>query len=305
MNKHIHIILITSALCLFFSCAETKPADNQDNSNPKVSVKTSRVTMGNIESNVALNGSTLILNKNSIVAPINGYLLKINVRLGDRVKKDDVLFEIQTKEQKALAIASGLLANLSNIKVVSHANGVVSNLADNQPGAYITEGGSLCTLIDINSMMVQVNVPYQYMNLVKLGGECSLYLPDNTIVSGAILKILPLMDDVSQTQQVLIKPITSSLLPENLHVSVYFIKYKHVKAFLLPKASILANETQTEFWIMKLVNDTLAIHIPVEKGIENDSVVEILSPKLSVDDLVISEGGYGLPDSSLVKVVEE
>ena len=64
----------------------------------------------------------------------------------------------------------------------------------------------------------------------------------------------------------------------------------------------MTNETQSEFWVMKIINDTLAVKIPVIKGFENDSVSEISSPLLNKNDLVISEGAYGLPDSTVVKI---
>ncbi|TRZ49681.1 MAG: RND transporter, partial [Dehalococcoidia bacterium] len=38
------------------------------------------------------------------------------------------------------------------------------------------------------------------------------------------------------------------------------------------------------------------------KGIENDTIVEISSPALKIDDLLIIEGAYGLMDSTIVKV---
>jgi hypothetical protein len=45
-----------------------------------------------------------------------------------------------------------------------------------------------------------------------------------------------------------------------------------------------------------------ALITPVVKGIENDSTIEIASPKLKINDLVITEGAYGLPDSTAVTI---
>jgi len=66
----------------------------------------------------------------------------------------------------------------------------------------------------------------------------------------------------------------------------------------------MCNETQTEFWIMKIANKNLAIKIPVLKGIENDSIVEIISSVINKNDIVISEGAYSLSDSTIVKIVK-
>ena len=54
---------------------------------------------------------------------------------------------------------------------------------------------------------------------------------------------------------------------------------------------------------MKVLNDSIAVKIPIETGIMNDSMVEIISGGLSTNDIIILEGGYGLEDSSLVTIV--
>jgi len=64
----------------------------------------------------------------------------------------------------------------------------------------------------------------------------------------------------------------------------------------------MTNETQTVFWVMKIVDNKLAIKVPVLKGIENDNEVEVLSSGLTDSDLVITEGAYGLNDSTVVKI---
>jgi hypothetical protein len=55
---------------------------------------------------------------------------------------------------------------------------------------------------------------------------------------------------------------------------------------------------------MKLVNDTTAIRIDVNRGIETDSLFQILSPKLNLSDMIISSGSYGLPDTAKVEIVK-
>ena len=57
-----------------------------------------------------------------------------------------------------------------------------------------------------------------------------------------------------------------------------------------------------KFWILKLINDTTAVRIYIEKGIENDSLIQILNPELSLTDRIISDGGFGLPDTAKVQV---
>ena len=75
------------------------------------------------------------------------------------------------------------------------------------------------------------------------------------------------------------------------------------KALLLPKKALLTNETQDNFWVMKVVQNDMALKVPVEPGIKNDSMVEINTGAITENDVIIVEGGYGLEDSSLVNIV--
>jgi hypothetical protein len=62
----------------------------------------------------------------------------------------------------------------------------------------------------------------------------------------------------------------------------------------------LADETQTEFWVMKLINDSTAIKVAVKKGIETNDKVEILEPQFNPADKIIFTGNYGLADTAKV-----
>jgi hypothetical protein len=115
---------------------------------------------------------------------------------------------------------------------------------------------------------------------------------------------LPTIDEANQTQKVLIKPQTSRHLPENLNLTVLFINDRHSHSFLIPREALLTNETQNEYWVMRITGKNLAVKIPVSKGIENDSLVEIISPQLREKEEIILEGAYGLADSTAVQIIE-
>ncbi|MEJ2054397.1 MAG: hypothetical protein P8X42_10790, partial [Calditrichaceae bacterium] len=74
-------------------------------------------------------------------------------------------------------------------------------------------------------------------------------------------------------------------------------------AVVLSRDAILSNETQDKFWVMKLTGDSIAERVYIQKGLENDSLVQITKPVLSVNDRIINEGGFGLPDSAKVVVL--
>jgi multidrug efflux pump subunit AcrA (membrane-fusion protein) len=301
MKSNIIIILAAFGFIALSSCGNQAATETE--LTPVVSVKTTAVKNGYIESSLVLNGKTTYLRKNTIVSPISGYVGKMNIRFGDKVKKDDILFEIQTRESKALEDSGTLEANSGIIKVAASSDGIVDELTISGTGFFIAEGGTLCTISEYRDLMVLVNVPYEYNSVVKPGTVCKITLTDNTEFNGTVYRIMPTMNESSQTQNVYIKPSTDRELPENLNLRVRFITARHSGSLLVPKVSVMSNETQTDFWIMKILSDSLAVRIPVQLGIANDSIVEILSSELKTNDLTISEGAYGLSDSTVVKIV--
>lgn len=298
-----NIILMLSAafqLLVFSSCKNR--ATTQNEQMPLVSVKTTQVIQGDIESNVSFNGKTIYLKKNPVVSPIAGYIVRINVKFGDDVQKNSVLFEIQTKENKALENPGASSNSIGIINVLASSGGFINELNISETGGYVSEGSVLCNIVNNKDLMVQVNVPFEYNSLLKTGRKCKILLTDNTMIEGSIYQILPIIDEANQTQTILIKPDTSRQLPENLNLTIQFIYEKHADSFLVSRESVMTNETQNEFWVMKIAGNNLAVKIPILKGIENDSIVEVFSPDLKINDLVISEGAYGLPDSTAVRI---
>lgn len=294
-------ILLSVFISTFLLNSCSKKQANEQEQTPIVTVKTSPVKIGDIDNKLTFNGKTIYLKKNLVVSPISGYVRKMSVKFGDSVKKGDLLFEIQTKENKALE--SSISNNLGIINVFAPSHGIISVLNITETGAYVVEGASLCTVAESNNVLVQLNLPFEYNSLVKIGTKCTLVLGENTQFEGTVYQILPTVDEANQTQQILIKPHTNKKLPENLNLAVEILKSRHSKTCLVPRLAVMTNETQTKFWVMKVVNKRLAIKVHIKKGIENDNMVEALSSGLTDSDVVISEGAYGLNDSTVVKVV--
>ena len=90
--------------------------------------------------------------------------------------------------------------------------------------------------------------------------------------------VMPTVDSVSQTQNVVIRVNTSKAIPENLIAKVRVIRTAKASAQSLPKSALLTDETESDFWVMKLIDSATAVKVPVKKGIETKDRVEILSP---------------------------
>ncbi len=115
---------------------------------------------------------------------------------------------------------------------------------------------------------------------------------------------MPTVDAASQTQSIVIKVNTGHPIPENLIAKVKIPRTVRARTTSLPKACILSDETQSEFWVMKLADSVTAVKVTVKKGIETIDRVEIISPVFSTEDKFLLTGNYGLGDTAKVKIIQ-
>jgi multidrug efflux pump subunit AcrA (membrane-fusion protein) len=300
MNKRLKAGFLFVVLALMASCNQPEIANDPL---PIPSVSTVHPVRGNIQTMQQLNGQVVYLNKTTITAPISGYITEVNTAVGDRVQKGRVLFKIQTKESQALQSADASLPNqFGIIPVYASASGFINTLNVTDANVFVSEGSAMATIVKDTDLTIQVNAPFEIAGLLNSRKNIEIELPNGEILDAGYYKTIPYVDPVSQTQQILLKPQKHHILPENLNVLVTFFIQEKTERILLPKDAVLTNETQDQFWIMKVTPDSVAVKVFIKKGIENDGQIEILSPPLGTSDEIVVTGGYELPDSTKVRV---
>jgi hypothetical protein len=221
---------------------------------------------------------------------------------GDKVNKGQVLFKLRTKESTALKNDSLNPYSFSGlITLKANLDGIILSL-DHSRGDYMQEGDQLATIAVPSSFVFILDVPYESVSLIRLSSSCEIALPDGQVLTGKIYSRLPSMTPGSQTQRYIIHPVETQNMPENLIAKIRIVKRVIPKATLLNKSCILTDEVMQNFWVMKMVNDSIAVKVPVITGLSSGNDIEIKSPAFSPSDLFLSSGNYGLGDTVTVIV---
>jgi hypothetical protein len=242
-----------------------------------------------------------------VTAPVAGYVTGVRVRLGDRVTAGQVLFTLETKERRALGSDAQRidpsLKGFGLVSVTAPSAGIVSVLNIQQSGDYLLEGTALCTVAESSQLVFQLNLPYEYHALAVGNPSCTIVLPDSTRLTGTVLAPLASVSP-GQSEVYLVRPTNpKGVIPENLIVQVRLTQTKRPNAQTLPTPCVLADETLHHFWVMKLVNDSTAVKVPVTLGVQQPDETEIKSPVFGPTDRILSAGNYGLADTANVKLV--
>lgn len=308
MNKCLSTLLLFLFTYLMQSCKGKSTNDANEDILPQdavTPVTITHLTHGNITATVELNATSAFILKTFVKANAIGYLQSANIQVGDYVSKGQTLFTIKTKEAVALGNTINILDSSLHFegvtRIKSPSSGYITQL-NYTTGSYVQDGEQLAEVTDKSSFAFLLDLPYELKSYLPQNKTLQLHLADSTILEGHIQSVLPTVDSVAQTQRYIIKVKTDKLIPENLIAKVRLIKQQINSASLLPKPAVLSNEEQTEFWIMKLMNDSVAVKTNIRKGIESNGNIQIIEPALNDSDKVILTGNYGLSDTAKISI---
>lgn len=307
MKKHSAKLKYGLFICLLtlVSCKSNETGDTElPATQPRTPVTVTSVSYGPLQDYIELNATSTFLQKDFVKSNLNGYIQKANIKFGDYVHRGQALFVLKTKEAQAIGDEVNQLDpsfKFSGVNIIkADASGYVGEI-NHQAGDYVQDGEQLAVINDSRSFVFVMNVPYQYKSYVPVGKQVEIILPDGEHFSGTVKPSLPIVDSVSQTQAIALSIQSSHQIPVNLVATVKIVKASKPAAVTLDKEAVLSDESLNNFWVMKMINDSTAVKVPVKTGIETNDKIEIISPEFSPKDKILLTGNYGLGDTALVK----
>lgn len=303
--KQIGILL--SLTGMLAGCREEKPGVTNNNENTEIGtpVTITSINTSPLTESIELNATSTFQLKTYIKSNATGYIQEVNATIGNFIRRGQLVFIIKTKEAEALGNTINVLDSSFRftgiIQINSPASGYITTL-NYRAGDYVTDGEQLAVISDKSSFCFLLDLPYELKLFLSENKNVVLNLPDGTKLNGYVATQMPSVDPVSQTQSIVIKVTNSHEIPEGLIAKVILVKKRNSTALSLPKEAVLTNETQSEFWVMKLIDSITAVKVPVKKGLENSTYVEIVSPRFSSEDKILLTGNYGLNDTAKVNV---
>jgi multidrug efflux pump subunit AcrA (membrane-fusion protein) len=305
MKRYTYLLFFLLAAC-GAKVEKAGDAGGTDSVDARTPVTVAVVDKGGLDDYIELNAVSAFLQKSYVKSIANGYLESADVYPGKYVEKGQTLFTLQTKESKSIGntirqLDSSLhFSGVTTIK--ANQRGYITQL-DHQPGDYVQDGEQLAVISDRSSFVFLLDLPYELRPFVLNKKTVELTLPDGTKLTGEVGPTMPTVDSASQTQNVVIRVPAAGSIPENLIAKVRILKsQKGGNTQSVPKGALLTDETESAFWVMKLIDSATAVKVPVIKGIETKDRVEILHPVFAAGDKILVTGNYGLPDTAKVKV---
>ena len=297
--------ILIPLLLLLAACHGGVPADVAGPA-PRAKVQAVQVSTQTLTQYRTFPATSTYPRKSTVTVSVAGYVTGVKVRLGDRVTSGQVLFTFETKERRALGNSitriDPSLKGFGLVTVTAPSPGIISMLNIQQPGGFLLEGAPLCTVAESSQLVFQLNLPYEYHALAQGRPACTIVLPDSTRLAGTVQAPLASVSP-GQSEIYLVKPDQpQGVIPENLIVQVRLTQTRQPNAQTLPASCVLADETLHNYWVMKLLNDSTAVKVPVTLGVQNPAEIEIKTPTFGPHERILSAGNYGLADTASVKL---
>jgi multidrug efflux pump subunit AcrA (membrane-fusion protein) len=204
-----------------------------------------------------------------------------------------------------LTSAKGKLLNseaqLSYSEVRSPISGFITD-RPLYPGEMASTAAPLLTVMDISQVIAKAHIPQSDALQLHKGDGAAISLAGlEKPISGKVSLISPALDPNSTTVEVWVQaPNPDQLLRPGTTVQIA-ITAQTVKAALVVPSAALLNAKGDAAQVMVVDSQNQASSRDVKTGIQTGQQVQIVSG-LRPGEVVVSEGAYGLPDKTKVKI---
>jgi RND family efflux transporter MFP subunit len=291
-----------------------------------VDVRTAMVRSGRLDETITVSGTTKYRVEGQIRSPIAGLITHFTLYNGDRVTRGEIVAKIRTKEsqasisgaeqllraattepqreeaQKALDLAQ---KTVNTVDIPAPTDGIFSDKAKNEQEV-VAEGELIATIVDPATLLFLAQVPSSSISNIRLGQQVTMRFTTRPgkNYAGVVHRIQPEVNPGDQSIPVQVAFTTPNLdLEGSLFGEGLIAVGEHRNVLLVPKQALLKNDENNTTSLMIAGTDSLAHKVEVRVGLSTDSTVEVSSPLLSAGNLVITEGQYGLPDSTRVRIL--
>jgi membrane fusion protein (multidrug efflux system) len=267
----------------------------------------------------------------ALVSPsVPGIVVAVNVAEGQTVARDEVLFQqdsraadiavdfaaatverekqllaIEGTSEKALEAAEQQLevarVQQSLLRIRSPLDGTVTRVNVTQ-GAAVDSASVLAEVVDLERLIVSAAVPGPELGAVARGQPVQIIVdgsPD--ALTGTVDFIGPKLDAQTGTAPVRARLASGSRLRPGQRVTLRIVSDEHRDRLAVPVESVVKDETGAT--VIAVVDGDMAVQTPVTTGLKDGALVEVAGDGLRAGMTVVTEGAYGLPATTRIRIV--
>lgn len=302
MKKTLSIILSVLLILFFVGC--TKPAQNpqapQEVFNPQGSTQQTVFAVnaflsykGDLNAYLEFGGDVSAVSSVDVLPDTSGKISRIYVSVGDVVKKDQVLAEVDASRPGMTYSASPVKAPVS---------GTITSFASSV-GNMVAPSMTIGRISSTDKLEIKTSVPERFISKIKLNQKAILTFdayPGETFTA-KVTKISPVLDTSTRTMSVtLILDPPDSKIKIGMYARIKLITDHKSNAIIIPTTALVTRSQEQCVFVVN-PDDTVTLK-KVTVGIKVDDMVEILSG-LEGNEKVVTKGQTLLNNGTKVNIV--
>jgi multidrug efflux pump subunit AcrA (membrane-fusion protein) len=194
----------------------------------------------------------------------------------------------------------GAEAQFSYSEIRSPIDGVITD-RPLYPGEMASSSAPLITVMDLSSIIAKAHIPQSDALLLRNGDKATVTVPGLEAVPATVTLVSPALDPNSTTVEVWVQARNAKQLLRPGTTAQIAITAQTVHDALVIPPSALLNASGNKAQVMVVDAQSKASSRDVQTGIQGQEGVQIVAG-LKEGEQVITQGAYGLPDKTKVKV---
>jgi membrane fusion protein, multidrug efflux system len=329
------VLVVAMAWLVWFRPAGEEEADEQPAT--EVAVYAGRITRATLRSYVTAYGvvepepaGTRPAASASVAPSVPGVVVAVKCVEGQRVAKGDVLFQLDSRQadvavefaqkslerQRRLIQIEGTSEKLLQeaeqqldaarvqqalLRVQAPLAGTVARVSV-KPGEAVDLTTVMAVVVDTDRLVVSASVPSVELAALELGQPAEVVSDKSIPATAASLEFIsPEVD--ARTGTALVRaalPAGSGLRPGQF-VTIRIVSAEHENRLAVPVESVVQDEEGTT--VIAIIENDTAVQKPVITGLRDDGWIEVEADGLQADMMVVTQGAYGLPKETKVRLL--
>jgi len=290
-----------AAALTFISCGK-KAADAQADSKEVetlYAVSTYKTVAGNLDDYLEFGGDVASVNEVMVLPDQAGKITNILVKVGEMVKKDQVIAYVNP-------LRAGVVYNDSPVK--APISGRITSLPVTV-GSTVSQSSSVAKVARTDDLEIRINIAERFISRISNGQKATVTFDAYPSVEfGAkIFEVSPVLDTSTRTMGVKLRlNPPDSRVKVGMYGRVRLVTDSVKNAIVLPSSALVTREGKDYVFVItspKSGKNAAVVGLkPVTKGISVDNNVEI-TKGLEIGEEVVIKGQTLLNDGSKVNVV--
>lgn len=330
--------LIVTGLLIITACTETETAKELGSEEKTVSVKVETIQKKFVDQTIEFTGNIEPLIKNNISSSAAQRVEKIYVEVGSKVKKGQLLVEMESlnyaqakiqlenlkvdlSRTEALYKAGGIpeqqydqiltqvkiseesLANLSNnTKLLSPIDGIVTQ--KNFDNGDLAVGQPILVVMKMQPVKILINISEEFFPEVKIGTPVKIVLDiyPNKEFPGKVMLIHPVIDATTRSFQAEVRIDNPSLLLRPGMFARAIVDFGSREKVVVPDRAVIKQSGTNDKYVYVINGDRVS-YTKVELGRRIDSIYEVVSGVEQGQQVVVA-GNTSLMDNTKIQISE-